>query len=67
MGSNFLCNFVAKLSNLTNNMKTNSITKRMYTAPKMRVYKLHGRTHLLQMSGRKNYDPDDDNPFAPNP
>ena len=48
-------------------MKTNSITKRTYTAPKMRVYKLHSRTHLLQMSGRKNYDPDDDNPFAPNP
>ena len=45
-------------------MTTKSTTKRTYTAPKMRVYKLHSRTHLLQMSGRKNYDPDDDNPFG---
>ena len=45
-------------------MKTESITKRMYTAPKMRVYELRSRTHLLQMSGKRGYDPTDENPFG---
>ena len=49
-------------------MKTNSITKRMYTAPKMRVYKLRSRTMILAGSdgvkSRDPYTPDDDNPFG---
>lgn len=62
--SNFFRTFAGRLSNLTNEMKTKATTKRMYMAPQMKVYKLHSRTHLLQMSGRKNYDPDNDNPFG---
>ena len=37
-------------------MKTKSITKRMYTAPQMRLYALQ-RPTMLQVTSHDQYDP----------
>jgi hypothetical protein len=46
-------------------MNTNK-TKRKYMKPAFRTVELHSRTHLLQMSGDRGYDPTDVNPFGDN-
>lgn len=46
-------------------MTTKSIMKRTYEKPQMRVYAMQ-RPTMLQVTSR-SYDPDDDNPFVPNP
>lgn len=38
--------------------------RRRYEKPTVRVVELHNRTHLLQMSGDRGYDPTDINPFG---
>lgn len=35
-----------------------------YITPTLRTIELHSCTHLLQMSGNRGYDPDDENPFG---
>ena len=41
-------------------------TKRKYEQPTMRIVELYCQAHLLQISGRDNYIPDDNDPFAGN-
>ena len=48
-------------------MKINQNSKRKYTKPAFEMIELQHHSHLLQMSGGRGYDPDDINPFAPNP
>lgn len=55
----YLC---SQINNLTYNMKTESITKRTYEKPQMRVYAMQ-RPTMLQVTSR-SYDPTDDNPFG---
>lgn len=44
-------------------MTTNDKMKRKYVQPALRTMELQHRTHLLQMSGDRGYDPTDVNPF----
>lgn len=45
-------------------MTTNDKMKRKYMKPAFRMVELQHRTHLLQMSGDRGYDPTDVNPFG---
>ena len=38
--------------------------KRLYERPLMHVVKLGETLQLLQMSGREQYEPEDENPFG---
>ena len=38
--------------------------KRLYDQPQMQVVKLREMPQLLQMSGREQYEAEDDNPFG---
>ena len=48
-------------------MKINQNLKHKYTKPTFTTVVLQPHSHLLQVSGNRGYDPDDENPFAPNP